>query len=95
MARKSFTSEQIITILRQSEVKVAQGTTVLDICREHGIAEQTYYCWRKEYGGIRAEGAKRLKVLEKENDRLKRLIGELSIENAILKDAARGTRPMR
>ena len=90
MARKSFTSEQIITILRQAEVKIAQGTTVLEICREHGIAEQTYYRWRKEYGGIRTEGAKRLKVLEKENDRLKRLIGELSIENAILKDAARG-----
>jgi putative transposase len=90
MAKKSFTSEQIITILRQAEVKIAQGTTVLEICREYGIAEQTYYRWRKEYGGIRTEGAKRLKELEKENDRLKRLIGEISIENAILKDAAKG-----
>lgn len=90
MAKKSFTSEQIITILRQAEVKISQGTTVLEICREQGIAEQTYYRWRKEYGGIRTDGAKRLKNLEKENDRLKRLIGELSIENAILKDAAKG-----
>jgi transposase-like protein len=90
MAKKSFTSEQIISILRQAEVKIAQGTTVLEICREQGIAEQTYYRWRKEYGGIRTDGAKKLKNLEKENDRLKRLIGELSIENAILKDAAKG-----
>ena len=90
MAKKRFTAEQIIMILRQTEVEVSQGATVLDACREYGIAEQTYYRWRKEYGGIRTDEIKRLKMLEKENDRLKRLIGELSIENAILKETARG-----
>lgn len=90
MAKKTFTVEKIISILRLAEVKAAQGSTVVEICREVGITEQTYYRWRKEYGGVRSEGAKRLKDLEKENDRLKKLVAELSLENVVLRDAARG-----
>lgn len=90
MAKKTFTTEKIINILRQAEVKTAQGSTIIEVCRENGITEQTYYRWRKEYGGVRSEGAKRLKELEKENDRLKKLVAELSLENAVLRDMTAG-----
>jgi putative transposase len=90
MARKRFTSEQIITMLREAEVMVNQGSTVIQVARKLGIAEQTYYRWRKEYGGMRVDQAKRLKELEQENARLKKLVAELSLDNAILKEANRG-----
>jgi putative transposase len=90
MARKRFTSEQIITILREAEVLVNQGSTVIQAVRKLGISEQTYYRWRKEYGGMRIDQAKRLKELEQENDRLKKLVADLSLDNAILKEVNRG-----
>jgi len=90
MARKKFTSEQIITILREAEVLVNQGSTVIQAVRKLGISEQTYYRWRKEYGGMRIDQAKRLKELEEENARLKKLVADLSLDNAILKEVNRG-----
>jgi len=90
MARKRFTSEQIITKLREAEVMVNHGSTVIEVARKLGIAEQTYYRWRKEYGGMRIDQAKRLKELEQENARLKKLVADLSLDNAILKEANRG-----
>ena len=74
MARKRFTAEQIIMKLREAEVGLAQGQTVGQVCKQIGVTEQTYYRWRKEYGGLRLNQAKRLKVLEKENARLKKLV---------------------
>jgi putative transposase len=90
MARRSFAPEQIINKLREAEVLLSQGSTVAEASRKIGVTEQTYYRWRKEYGGMRLEQAKRLKELEKENSRLKRLVADLSLDNAILKEAARG-----
>ena len=90
MARKRFTSEQIITMLREAEVLLNQGSTVIEVARKLGITEQTYYRWRKEYGGMRVDQAKRLKELEQENARLKKLVADLSLDNAILKEANRG-----
>ena len=90
MARKRFTSEQIITMLREAEVMVNQGSTVIEVARKLSISEQTYYRWRKEYGGMRVDQARRLKELELENARLKRLVADLSLDNAILKEASRG-----
>ena len=90
MPRKRFTSEQIITILREAEILVNQGSTVIEAVRKLGISEQTYYRWRKEYGGMRIDQAKRLKELEQENARLKKLVADLSLDNAILKEVNRG-----
>ena len=90
MARRRFTSEQIITKLREAEVLVNQGSTVIEASRKLGISEQTYYRWRKDYGGMRIDQAKRLKELELENARLKKLVADLSLDNAILKEANRG-----
>ena len=90
MPRKSHSTEQIIGILREAEVFLGQGQTVGDVCRSFDISEQTYDRWRKEYGGIRTDQARRLKELEKENARLKRLVAELSLDNAILREAVRG-----
>jgi putative transposase len=90
MARRSFAAERIINNLRETEVLLSQGSTVAEASRKIGVTEQTYYRWRKEYGGMRLEQAKRLKELEKENSRLKRLVADLSLDNAILKEAARG-----
>lgn len=90
MGRKRFTSEQIITMLREAEVHLNQDSTVGEVCRKLGISEQTYYRWRKDYGGMRVDQARRLKDLEKENSRLKRLVADLSLDNAILKEANRG-----
>jgi putative transposase len=90
MAKRRYTAEEIITVLRQVEVALASGKTAPQACREAGIAEQTYYRWRKEFGGLKLEQAKRLKELEKENTRLKRLVAELSLEKQILQDVARG-----
>jgi len=90
LARRQFKSEQIINKLREAEVLISQGATIGEASRKIGITEQTYYRWRREYGGMRVEQAKRLKELEKENTRLKRLVADLSLDNAILKEAARG-----
>ncbi len=90
MSRKRFTSEQIIGILREAEVLQSQGMTISEISRKLSISEQTYYRWRKDYGGMRVDQAKRLKMLEKENVRLKKIVADLSLDNDILKEAARG-----
>ena len=90
MPKKSFTSEQIIGILRQAEILVAQGDSVEKTCKKLGIATQTYYRWRKEYGGMKIEQAKKLKDLEKENSQLKRAIAELTLDKLILKEALSG-----
>ena len=88
MSNKRHTAEQIISKLREAEVLLAKGTKMLQVCRKLGITEQTYYRWRKEYGGVRTDQVKRLKEVEKENARLKKLIADLSLDNAILKEAA-------
>ena len=90
MVRKAFKPEQIINKLREAEVLLSQGSTVGETSRKLGVTEQTYYRWRKEYGGMRVEQAKRLQELEKENTRLKKLAADVSLDNAILKEAARG-----
>ena len=90
MARKQFKPEQIINKLREAEVLISQGATIGEASRKIGVTEQTYYRWRREYGGMGVEQARRLKELEKENSRLKRLVADLSLDNAILKEAARG-----
>ena len=90
MVRKGFKPEQVIGKLREAEVLLSQGATVGEVSRKLGVTEQTYYRWRKEYGGMRVEQAKRLKELEKENSRLKKLVADISLDNAILKEAARG-----
>jgi len=90
MSRKRFTPEQIITMLREAEVLLSQGAQVPEVWRKLGVSEQTYYRWRKEYGGMRVDQAKRLKELEQENTRLKKLVADLSLDNAILKEANRG-----
>jgi len=90
MRKKEFTPEQIITMLREAEVLISQGATAAEVVRKLGITEQTYYRWRREYGGMRIEQAKRLKELEKENTRLKKLVADLSLDNAILKEVSRG-----
>ncbi len=82
--------EQIVTVLRQSEVQIANGKKVPQACKEAGIHTQTYYRWRKEYGGLKLDQARRLKELEKENARLKRLVAELSLEKQVLRDVAQG-----
>ena len=90
MGRKHYTAEQIIGMLREAEILQSQGMTIGEISRKLGISEQTYYRWRKEYGGMRVDQAKRLKGLEKENARLKKLVADLSLDNDILKEAVRG-----
>ena len=90
MGRKRFAAEQIISMLREAEVLLNQDSTVGEVCRKLGISEQTYYRWRKDYGGMRVDQAKRLKALEKENVRLKKIVADLSLNNDILKEAARG-----
>ncbi len=90
MSRKCYTSEQIIGMLRETEVLQSQGMTIGEVSRKLGISEQTYYRWRKDYGGMRVDQAKRLKGLEKENVRLKKIVADLSLDNDILKEAARG-----
>ena len=90
MGRKAYTPEQIINKLRETEVLLSQGSNVGEASRKIGVSEQTYYRWRREYGGMRVEQARRLKELEKENSRLKKLVADLSLDNAILKEATRG-----
>jgi len=86
MSRKTYTVDQIVVKLREVEVLCSQGNSIAVASRQAGITEQTYYRWRKEYGGMSTLEAKRLKELEKENARLKRLVADLSLDNAILRD---------
>jgi transposase-like protein len=90
MATKRFKAEQIVTLLRQIEVELANGKTTPQACKEAEITVQTYYRWRKEYGGLKLDQAKRLKELEKENAKLRRVVAELSLEKQVLKDVAGG-----
>jgi transposase-like protein len=90
MGRKIFTAEQIIFKLREVEVLVGQGMSIAEACRKIAVTEQTYYRWRKEYGGMGTEQLRRLKELEKENARLRRVVADLSLEKTILTEAARG-----
>ena len=90
MVRKEFKPEQNIGKLREAEVLLSQGSTVGEASRKIEVTEQTYYRWRKEYGGMRLDQAHRLKELEQQNSRLKRVVAELVLDNAILKEAARG-----
>ncbi len=90
MKRREFTPERIIAMLREAEVLLSQGSTAVEVARKLSITEQTYYRWRREYGGMRVEQAKRFKELEKEKTRLKKLVADLSLDNAILKEVSRG-----
>jgi putative transposase len=91
MARgKKHSPEQVVNLLRQIEVSVANRKTLAVACKDAAITEQTYYRWRKEYGGLQVEQARRLKELEQENAKLKRLVSELSLEKLVLKDIASG-----
>ena len=90
MSTKRYKPEQIVNLLRQIEVEVANGKSTPQACRDAEITSQTYYRWRKEFGGLKIGQAKRLKELEKENSRLKRLVAELSLEKQVLRDVAQG-----
>ena len=90
MSNQRYKPEQIVNLLRKIEVEIANGKTTPQAAREVGIREQTYYRWRKEFGGLKLDQAKRLKELEKENGRLKRLVAELSLEKQVLRDVAQG-----
>jgi len=90
MPRIKHTVEQIITKLREAEVALSTGQSVVQVCRTLGITEQTYYRWRNEYGGLKIDQVKRLKELERENSRLKRAVADLTLDKLILKEAAEG-----
>jgi transposase-like protein len=90
MGRRQYKPEQIIHMLREAEIKLAGGQTTGEVCRGLGIAEQTYYRWRKEYGGMQVSQARRLKDLERENARLKKLVADQALDKAILEEALKG-----
>lgn len=90
MAGKMYKPEEIVNLLRQIEVAVANGKATPQACHEAGIVEQTYYRWRKEYGGLKVDQTRRLKELEQENSKLKRLVANLSLDKQVLEDLARG-----
>jgi putative transposase len=90
MSRKRYTPEQIIGMLREAEVRLGQGEKIGLICKSLGVSEQSYYRWRREYGGLKVDQAKRLKDLEKENARLRKAISDLTLDKMILEEAARG-----
>ena len=90
MARKRYTAEQIIGLLRQAEVMVGRGSSMEEVLREIDVTANTYYRWRKEYGGLKTDQARRMKDLEKENLRLRRAISDLTLDKLILQEAARG-----
>ena len=91
MPRKRYSTEQIVTKLRQAEVELGRGLRTPQVCKKLGVSEQTYYRWRKEYGGLRLDQAKRLKELERENTRLKKLVADQALDNMILKEVASET----
>jgi putative transposase len=86
--KKKHTAEQIVSKLREAELELAKGRTLAEVVRKLAITEQTYYRWRKEYGGLRTDQARRMREMERENGRLKKLVADLSLDNAILKEAA-------
>ena len=90
MKQKRFKAEQIVVMLREAEIQLAKGLDIAEVCRTLGISEQTYYRWRKEYGGLKVDQAKKMKSLEKENARLKKIVADLTLDNSILKEAAQG-----
>ncbi len=90
MSSRKHSTEQIIRKLREAEIEMAKGRSVREVCKHLGVTEQTYYRWRKEYGGIRTDQARRLKELERENGRLKKVVADLTLDNVILKEAASG-----
>ena len=90
MPKKRLSAEQIVVLLRQIEVLMSQGKTAPIACRKAGISQQSYYRWRKEYGGLELDQAKRMKELQRENVRLKRLVADLALEKQVLKDVASG-----
>ena len=90
MGKQKYSAEQIIGKLHEADVLQSQGKTIVEITRQLGISDMTYYKWRKEYGGLRIDQAKRLKELEQENQKLRKVVADLSIDNTILKEAARG-----
>ncbi len=90
MSSRKHSTEQIIRKLREPEVKLAKGRSVREVCKQLGVTDQTYYRWRNEYGGIRTDQARRLKELERENGRLKKVVADLPLDNVILKEAASG-----
>lgn len=87
MAKKTFNAEDIINKLREAEVLISQGKTVAEVCKAIGVTDQTYYRWKKEYGGMRTDQAKRLKELERENARLRKVVADLTLDMEILKEA--------
>jgi len=90
MARKRFKAEQVVMMLREVEMQLAKGLNLGEVCRNLGFSAHSYYRWRKEYGGMKVDQAKRLKELEEENSRLKKLVADLSLDNSILKEVSRG-----
>ena len=90
MPRKRFSVEQIMNHLREADVFLSQDRTVGEVCRHIGVSEQSYYRWRKDYGGLKMDQARRLKDLERENERLKRAVADLTLEKRVLKEAAEG-----
>jgi transposase-like protein len=90
MARKRYGIEEIIPKLREVEIHLSKGVALEDACRKIGVTEQTYYRWRKEYGGLRMDQARRLRQLEKENQQLKKVVADVSLDKAILKEALEG-----
>ena len=88
MSRKRFQPEEIVNKLREAEVLISQGQTVSQVCKQIGVTDQTYYRWRKEYGGMKTDQARRLKELERENARLKKVVAEQALDMAILREAA-------
>jgi len=90
MAKKKFKAEQIVMMLREAEVQLEKGLNLAQVCRNLGFSTHSYYRWRKEYGGMRIDQARRLKDLELENNRLKKIVADLSLDNSILKEVSRG-----
>ena len=90
MAKKRHSSEQIIRKLREAELELAKGQSIATVCKKLEITDQTYYRWRKEYGGLRVDQARRLRELERENARLKRIVADKELDNSILREAAAG-----
>ncbi len=90
MSRRHHRAEEVINKLREAEVELANGQRVSEVCRKLAVTEQTYYRWRKQYGGLTRDQVKRLRELEQENARLKKLVADLSLDNAILREAAQG-----
>jgi transposase-like protein len=90
MKQKRFKAEQIVVILREAEIQLAKGIDIDEVCRALGVSKQSYYRWRKEYGGLKVDQAKKMKGLEKEHARLKKIVADLTLDNSILKEAAQG-----